>query len=141
MSNVRFGDDTKVEIKGKGLVISYKNGDHKILQNVYYISKMKSNNFSISQLLESRHSVKMKHQFLWLQDGEDRLVAKVSMTKNRMFVLNVKMAEVKCLQACVKSPSWIRHMRFRHLNFEGLKMLGEKNMVKGVPNIDPRSQL
>lgn len=76
-----------------------------------------------------------------LRDRNDRLVAKVAMTKNRMFVLNVKTAEVKCLQACVKDPSWIWHMRFGHLNFEGLKMLGEKNMVKGVPNMDHPSQL
>ncbi|KAJ4812770.1 polyprotein [Rhynchospora pubera] len=140
--NVRFGNDTKVEIKGKGsVVLATKNGDHKILHDVYYIPKMKSNILSIGQLLENGHKVKMEDHFLWLRDREDRLVAKVSMTKNRMFMLNVKTAEVNCLQACVKNPSWIWHMRFGHLNFEGLKMLGEKYMVNGIPAINHPDQL
>ncbi|KAL0409127.1 UNVERIFIED_CONTAM: Retrovirus-related Pol polyprotein from transposon TNT 1-94 [Sesamum radiatum] len=63
------------------------------------------------------------------------------MTSNRMFKLNVKTAEAKCLQACINDSSWIWHMRFGHLNFEGLKMLGEKNMVRGVPKINHPNQL
>ncbi|KAL0447542.1 UNVERIFIED_CONTAM: Retrovirus-related Pol polyprotein from transposon TNT 1-94 [Sesamum latifolium] len=140
--DVRFGDDTKVEIEGKGTVIlATKNGDHKLLHNVYYIPKMKNNILSIGQLMESGHKVNMEDKYLWLRDHDDRLVAKVAMTSNRMFKLNVKTAEAKCLQACINDSSWIWHMRFRHLNFEGLKMLGEKNMVRGVPKINHPNQL
>ncbi|KAL0320406.1 UNVERIFIED_CONTAM: hypothetical protein Sradi_5302100 [Sesamum radiatum] len=127
--DVCFGDDTKVEIKGKGTVIlATKSGDHKLLHNVYYIPKMKNNILRIGQLMESGHKVKMEDKYLWLRDHDDRLVAKVSMTSNRMFKLNVKTAEAKCLQACINDSSWIWNMRFGHLNFEGFKMLGEKNM-------------
>ncbi|KAL0355685.1 UNVERIFIED_CONTAM: Copia protein [Sesamum radiatum] len=140
--DVRFGDDTKVEIEGKGTVIlATKNGDHKLLHDVYYIPKMKNNILSIGQLMENGHKVKMEDKYLWLRDHDDRLVAKVTMTSNRMFKLNVKTAEAKCLQACINDSSWIWHMRFGHLNFEGLKMLGEKNMVRGVPKINHPNQL
>ncbi|KAL0455689.1 UNVERIFIED_CONTAM: hypothetical protein Slati_0908100 [Sesamum latifolium] len=38
--DVRFGDDTKVEIEGKCTVmLAIKNGDHKLLHNVYYIPR------------------------------------------------------------------------------------------------------
>ncbi|KAL0457718.1 UNVERIFIED_CONTAM: Retrovirus-related Pol polyprotein from transposon TNT 1-94 [Sesamum latifolium] len=83
----------------------------------------------------------MEDKYLWFQDQDDRLVAKVAMTSNRMFKLNVKTAEEKCLQACINNSSWIWHMRFGHLNFEGLKMLGEKNMARGVPKINHPNQL
>ncbi|KAL0320216.1 UNVERIFIED_CONTAM: Retrovirus-related Pol polyprotein from transposon TNT 1-94 [Sesamum radiatum] len=140
--DVLFGDDTKVEIKGKGTVIlATKSGDHKLLHNVYYIPKMKNNILSIDQLMESGHKVKMEDMYLWLRDHDDRLIAKVAMTSNRMFKLNVKTAEAKCLQACINDSSGIWHMRFGHLNFEGLKMLGEKNMVRGLPKINHPNQL
>ncbi|KAL0429361.1 UNVERIFIED_CONTAM: Retrovirus-related Pol polyprotein from transposon TNT 1-94 [Sesamum radiatum] len=110
--DVRFGDDTKVEIEGKGTVIlATKNGDHKLLHDVYYIPKMKNNILSIGQLMENGHKVKMEDKYLWLRDHNDRLVAKVTMTSNRMFKLNVKTAEAKCLQACINDSSWIWHMR------------------------------
>ncbi|KAL0409126.1 UNVERIFIED_CONTAM: hypothetical protein Sradi_1847000 [Sesamum radiatum] len=55
--DVRFGDDTKVEIEGKGTVIlATKNGDHKLLHDVYYIPKMKNNILSIGQLMENGQS-------------------------------------------------------------------------------------
>ncbi|KAL0293888.1 UNVERIFIED_CONTAM: hypothetical protein Sradi_6914900 [Sesamum radiatum] len=77
--------------KGKGTVIlATKNGDHKLLHDVYYIPKMKNNILSIGQLMENGHKVKMEDKYLWLRDHDDRLVAKVTMTSNRMFKLNVK---------------------------------------------------
>ncbi|XP_016199112.1 uncharacterized protein LOC107640071 [Arachis ipaensis] len=46
--HVRFGDESKVEINGKGTILfEMKNGSHKILTNVYYIPKMKNNILSI----------------------------------------------------------------------------------------------
>ncbi|KAL0436856.1 UNVERIFIED_CONTAM: protein NRT1/ PTR FAMILY 2.7 [Sesamum radiatum] len=80
--------------------------------------------------MENGHKVKMEDKYLWLRDHDDRLVAKVTMTSNRMFKLNVKTAEAKCLQACINDSSWIWHMRFGHLNFEGLKMLGKEYALR-----------
>ena len=63
------------------------------------------------------------------------------MTKNRMFLLNLKTSGAKCLKSCVDNPSLIWHMQFGHLNFGGLKALGYKKMVKGIPAIDHPDQL
>ncbi|KZV28520.1 hypothetical protein F511_15600 [Dorcoceras hygrometricum] len=63
------------------------------------------------------------------------------MTKNRMFLLDLKDCGPMCLKSFVQDPSWKWHMRFGHLNFGGLKALGDHKMVKGIPKIDHPDQL
>ena len=70
-SHVCFGDESKVEIKGKGTILfELKNGGHKILPNVYYIPKMKNNILSIGQLMENDCQIVMEDCYLWLRDKE-----------------------------------------------------------------------
>ncbi|KAI9166016.1 hypothetical protein LWI28_024708 [Acer negundo] len=57
------------------------------------------------------------------------------MTKNRMFPLAIHHDTPKCLTAIINNKDWLWHLRYRHLNFESLKQLGSKKMVKGLPNI------
>ncbi|TYK18668.1 T26F17.17 [Cucumis melo var. makuwa] len=40
-----------------------------------------------------------------------------------------------------KDPNWIWHLRFGHLNFDGLRLLARKNMVKGLPYVKHPDQL
>ncbi|KAH7670376.1 RNA-directed DNA polymerase protein [Dioscorea alata] len=47
---VRIGDGSTVQIMGKGtIVFAYKNGEHKALQEVYYIPKLCSNIISLAR--------------------------------------------------------------------------------------------
>ena len=66
---------------------------------------------------------------------------KVSMTKNRMFILNIQHDEAKCLKSCLEDHSWLWHMRYGHLNFGDLKLLSSKGMVKGLDQIDHPNQV
>ncbi|CAL9218311.1 unnamed protein product, partial [Arabidopsis halleri] len=51
--NVALGDESKMEVKGKGnILIRLKNGDHQFISNVYYIPSMKTNILSLGKLLE-----------------------------------------------------------------------------------------
>lgn len=118
-----------------------KNGGQKVVCDVYYIPKLTSNILSIGQLLERGYKIHMEDCMLWLRDQEFKLVAKVPMTKNRMFLLNLKNGGAKCLKSCVDDSSWIWHMQFDHLNFGGLKALRDKKMVKGIPVIDHPDQV
>jgi hypothetical protein len=63
------------------------------------------------------------------------------MTKNGMFLLNIETDMPKCLNACVKDESWLWHMRLRHVNFDSLKMMTQKEMLKGLPFIIHSNQL
>ncbi|KAL4379471.1 hypothetical protein GQ457_02G032120 [Hibiscus cannabinus] len=140
--NVSFGDSSKVQIQGKGtILISLKDDSHSLITDVYYVPKLKSNILSLGQLLEKGYEIHMKDRCLWLRNQYANLIAKVSMSKNRMFVLNLKTINAKCLKASVENEAWCWHMRFGHLNFGALKMLREKKMVNGIPTISHPNQL
>ena len=122
--NISFGDSSKIQICGKGTsLISFRNRRHRLIHDVYYVPKQKSNILSLEQLLEKGYEVNMKNRCLWLKDQSGNLIAKVYMSKNRMFLLNLKTIEVKCLRVDVRDKSWRWHMRFGHLNFGALKFL------------------
>jgi hypothetical protein len=140
--NVTFGDLSKVPIKGKGtILIRLKNGEHQFITNVYFVPSMKSNILSLGQLLEKDYEIHMKNRSLLLRDDKKNLIAKVPMTSNRMFLLNIQTDVAKCLKTCLKDSSWLWHLRFGHENFGGLKLLAQKKMVNGLPSINQPDQL
>ncbi|XP_050222695.1 uncharacterized protein LOC126672784 [Mercurialis annua] len=60
-----------------------------------------------TKLLENGCKINMEGRTLWLKDRDGNLIAKVAMTKNQMFILDMKAGEAMCLKACVKDTSWI----------------------------------
>ncbi|TYK18362.1 Retrovirus-related Pol polyprotein from transposon TNT 1-94 [Cucumis melo var. makuwa] len=140
--DIVFGDATKIPVKGKGkILINLKNGKHEFISNVYYVPNMKNNILSLGQLLEKGYNILMKDYSLLIRDNHDKIIAKVQMTKNRMFLLNIQTDVAQCLKSCLKDPNWIWHLRFGHLNFDGLRLLARKNMVKGLPYVKLPDQL
>ena len=65
-----------------------------------------------------------------------RLLAKVRRRSNCLYVLHAKVAQPLCLAARRDDDGWRWHERFGHLNFEALRQLGAKEMVRGMPHID-----
>ena len=45
------------------------------------------------------------------------------------------------LKGSYQGFSWLWNLRFGYLNFGGLKLLNEKNIVNGIPSIDHPKQL
>jgi hypothetical protein len=63
--SVRFGDGSIVSIEGIGsMVMIGKNGEHKVLTNVYYIPKLQSNIISLGQLEEAGCKVVLEDGWL-----------------------------------------------------------------------------
>ena len=63
---VRFGDDSRIDIKWKGSVLfCTKDGGNKILANVYYIPDHKSYIISLGQATEAGCDVRMKDDYLY----------------------------------------------------------------------------
>lgn len=55
MGNVRFDDDSHIDIKGKGsMLFITKNGERNILTDVYFIHDLKSSTISLGQATEAR---------------------------------------------------------------------------------------
>ncbi|PWA61635.1 hypothetical protein CTI12_AA371330 [Artemisia annua] len=90
---------------------------------------------------EKKYDIHFKDHSATIRNPEGKLIAKVPMTKNRMFLLNIQHDEAKCLKSCLKDHSWLWHMRYGHLNFGDLKLLSSKGMVKGLDQIDHPNQV
>ncbi|KAE8666843.1 hypothetical protein F3Y22_tig00112490pilonHSYRG00048 [Hibiscus syriacus] len=140
--NVSFGDDSAIAVKGRGnILIRLKDGRHQFISNVYYVPNMKSNILSLGQLVEKGYDIHINNYNLSIKDDKNNFIAKVPMSKNRMFLINIQNDVAKCLKACYKDASWLWHLRFGHLNFGGLELLSKKEMVKGLPHINHPDQL
>jgi len=57
------------------------------------------------------------------------------MSSNRMFVLLAasQPKESICFNTVIEDQTHLWHCRHGHLNFQGLKTLQQKQMVKGLP--------
>ncbi|PKU80617.1 hypothetical protein MA16_Dca026419 [Dendrobium catenatum] len=107
-SQIYFGDSSKIMVKGKGkILILLKDGTHQFISEVYYIPYMKSNILSLGQLLEKGFDIHMKDKKLTIKNNSNELIAQVEMTRNRMFILNIKNGVMKCLKTCVKDQLWL----------------------------------
>jgi hypothetical protein len=135
--SVKFGDASGVEIKGVGSVIFVaKSGEHRLLTGVYYIPALRNSIISLGQLDESGSRVEIKDGVMRIWDRHHRLLAKVTRGTNRLYVLNVQVAQLLCLAARWDDEAWQWHERFGHLHFEALKRLSAKGMVRGLPSLD-----
>lgn len=66
---------------------------------------MKNNILSLGQLLEKGYDIHMKDYSLSIRDTKNNLIAKVPMSKNRTFLINIKNDVAKCLKSCYKDAS------------------------------------
>nr|GEV39925.1 hypothetical protein [Tanacetum cinerariifolium] len=110
--NVTFGDESKAPVKEKvKILIRAKDERQQYISNVYNVSNLKSNILSLRKLLEKNYDIHFKDCSATLRTQEEKLIAKVSMTKNQMFILNIQHDEAKCLDSCVDDHSWLWHIR------------------------------
>ena len=133
---VRFGDDSRIDIKGKGSIkFVLKGGEKKTLSNVYYIPGLRSNIVSLGQATEAGCEVNMKDNLLILFDRDGHLMIKTSRTKNRLYKVVLKADTVQCLQIAAPTDSSKWHARLGHVNIETIKVMISKGLVVGLPDI------
>ena len=114
---------------------------------------MKYNLLKIGQIIQKGYNVFFEDDVCIIMDKPPRkqCIAQVKMTRNRMFPLKMRadlkkgddMAAVtqETFQREAKDENWLWHLRFGHLNFEGLNLLHRKGMVKGLPLIEKPDSL
>jgi hypothetical protein len=135
--SVKFGEASDVEIKGSGSVVfTVASAEHRLLIGVYYIPALRNSIISLGHLDENGSRVEVEHGVMRIWDPSRRLLAKVRRSPNRLYILNVKVAQPCYLAARRDDGAWQWHERFRHLNFEALKRLSAKEMVRGLSCLD-----
>ena len=129
---MKLGNDSKVKVNGKGVIVVYsKNGKRRTIHDVYYVPGLMCNLLSVGQLLEKEYRVFFKNKVctIYVKYPSKQLIARVEMTKNRMFLLTMRNDLTISLNAYkTKSlyQSWLWHLRYGHLHFGGLYLLQKK---------------
>ncbi|KAG7565310.1 Integrase catalytic core [Arabidopsis suecica] len=133
---VRFGDDSRIDIKGKGSILFVsKDGEKKILADVYYIPDLKSNIISLGQATEAGCDIRMKDEQLTIYDKQGRLLVKANRSKNRLYKVLMEIEPSKCLQLEEVSDSAKWHARLGHVGLDTMKSMINKELVIGLPSI------
>jgi hypothetical protein len=96
-----------MEIKGVGSVIfAVESGEHRLLTGVYYIPTLRNSIISLRQLDESGSCVEINDGVMRIWDRHRRLLAKVTRGTNRLYVLNMQVAQPLCLPAHRDDEAW-----------------------------------
>ena len=120
-------------IRGHGTIIfRCQNNENRALTDVYYILQLRSSIISIGQLDVRGSEVLIKDGVLRIRDREQRLLAKVKRSQNRLYLLDLKVEQPVCLATWHTEEPWLWHARFGHLSFDALGQL--EKMVRGLPH-------
>lgn len=136
-SDVRLGDNKKIQVEGRGTVrIRTSQGNAKILEDVIFVPSLSHNLPSIGQLMVSGYSISFDDGFCTIRSKKSgQTIATVPMTNNKIFPLEVSMVEKCAMVASRDNDTRLWHLRYGHLNVNGLKLLSQKEMVFGLPKV------
>ena len=134
---VRFGDDSRIDIKGKG-AISFidMNGEPRRMTDVYFIPKLRSNIISLGQATESGCDIRLNGESLTMHDQNGKLLVKANRSKNRLYKvrMGIKVTSQLHLSEISESNRW--HSRLGHVNTATMKAMIDKGLVQGVPSVN-----
>ena len=91
-------------------------------------------------VVERGYEVVIKNGVLTIRDRELKLLAKVKLSANRLYLLNLSVVQPACL-AAMEDEAWLWHARFGHLNFEALASMSREGMAQWLPRIEHVSEL
>lgn len=132
---VRFGDNSTVQIKGKGTIsFKCKNGEEHLLREVYFIPTLCNNIISLGQMAEDGNKVILDVEHLWVYEGKGRLLMNVRRSANRLYKISLEESSPMCLMSKREEETWLWHSRLGHVNFKALALMSKEQMAYGIPN-------
>ncbi|XP_022023602.1 uncharacterized protein LOC110923854 [Helianthus annuus] len=131
--NVQLGNKKTLVVEGKGVVRIYTGpNSYKLLSDVYYALTLEYNLLSVGQLMRKGYSLLFKGRDCTIKNQGAELM-KIHVSTNNMFVVDASKAESNTPNQSSLLQVW--HKRYGHLNWDSLKLLHEKAMVSGLPQI------
>ena len=142
-SKVKIGDGKLHDIKGKGVVaVESKGGNSKLIYDVHVVPSLAANLLSLGQLLKKGYKINFDDDEGTIIDKKNNsIVAKVKMNSKNVFPLTMPLAENFAFKTEKIDEAYLWHLRYGHLNYNGLKLLKDKNMVLGLPPIAKLNQV
>jgi transposase InsO family protein len=133
--SVKLGNDSKLAVRGKGKIRFEVNGIVFVIPEVFYMPDLKNNLLSLGQLQEKGMTVLIQHGKCKIFHASKGLIIESRITQNRMFCVHARCSseEQKCLSSSTADQANLWHCRYGHLSWNGLRLLQQKEMVKGLP--------
>ena len=129
--NVTFGDGSKSQIKGKG-IISLPGLPN--IANVLYVKGLRVNLLSISQICDQDFMVLFsKGKFLVMDESRKKLISGVR-TLNNCYGL-VPDADIVCNSICLPNED-LWHQRMGHASYKHLSIVSKHESVLGIPKLN-----
>jgi len=139
---VRFGDDSRIDIKGKGTIAFIDlNGKPRVMSDVYFIPELESNIISLGQATESGCEIKLKDGYLTMHDQEGKLLVKAERSRNRLYKVKMGLRKEACLYLTSTSMSSLWHARMGHVSLITLKSMIDKELIQGAPSLVIESEV
>lgn len=134
---VRLGDNKEMKVAGRGTVaITTQEGETKLIHNVQYVANLAHNLQSVGQLVTNGYHLVFESgrcKIMDAKNGTQLMVVKQS--RNNLFPVEFSRFEQTNTVISSEEESIIWHNRYGHLNFQGLQVLNQKQMVVGLPKI------
>jgi hypothetical protein len=139
---IKFGDSSLLDIQGHGTVLfASASGQHRVLMNVYWIPRIRSNVVSIGQLDEIGCPTHVEDGHMMVCDRVNKIIVKRPRERNQLYPAHLKIVKPVCLLAHAGKTAWVWHARFGHQHFQRLERLASHDMVRGLPRIEHPEQL
>lgn len=105
------------------------------MAEVYYVPGLKSNLLSVGHLMKKGYDLHM-HGDTCIISKANQVIAKIGMASNNLFPFKPEIINLSLFAVVDKSVSKLWHERYGHLNYESLKLLSTKEIVRGLLEID-----
>nr|GEV70124.1 hypothetical protein [Tanacetum cinerariifolium] len=138
-----LGNDSRINVTGRGNVRMKVNGITQVITSVYCIPELKTNLLSVGQLQEKGLSVLIQNNMCKVFHSRRGVIMQAEMSGNRMFYFKAAMTSnsTNCYQTRVEDETQLWHSRIGHLNYKALRTLAENRMVDGMPTIKNTQEL
>lgn len=132
---VRMCNGEMVKSEGKGIVtVETRKGTYQI-NDVLYVPNLDQNLLSVPQMMQNGYSIHFEKGTCTICDPKGKNIARVKMQQKCFPIHWQYKTQEKSMQVKVNELTWLWHKRFGHCNSKSLKLLSDKNMVKGIPLI------
>jgi transposase InsO family protein len=137
--SVKLGNNSRMNVIGKGSIKLFLNGINYVVHEVYYILELKNNLLSIGQLQERGLAILIQGGVCKIYHLLKGLIIQIEMSINRMFILlshtsaSLNAPSERCFYTSSHDLFRLWHRRYGHLSYKGLKTLQHKGMVHGLP--------
>lgn len=140
---VKLGNNTRMEVFGRGSVKLNMNGIVHVISEVCYVPELRNNLLSLGQLQEKGLAILIQPGVCKIFHPSKGLIIQTNMSPNRMFALTPQVQHQKssCFNTTAQDVTHLWHCRYGHINFKGLQELQKKEMVSGLPKMSDMSNV